>query len=67
MNTEATEGRALQLCCNFPGCAEVAARRHQITAYDDEESNWNELCLWHQAEADAYWQERWSDYYAGLL
>lgn len=57
----------LQLRCACDDCEHVGALRHQNTAYRDEESNWAVLCLFHQKEADEYWEERWSEYYAGCL
>lgn len=56
-----------QCCCEFPGCPMPGDRRQQLTAYNDEESNFATFCFVHQLEANAHWQERWDDYYRGLL
>lgn len=53
----------LQCRCDFTGCPMPGDRRRQMTAYHNDESNWNTLCFEHQQEADAYWTERWQDYY----
>ncbi|UDY80341.1 hypothetical protein AXY1_30 [Achromobacter phage AXY1] len=53
-----------------PGCGQWRTdieRRRQLTQYVDEESNWNTHCQDCQAESDAYWEERWREYYSGLL
>jgi len=42
-------------------------RRHQNTAYVDEESNYATLCADCQKDADEYLAERWAEYYAGCL
>lgn len=51
------------VCCG----GTAAYKRRQNTAYLDEESNYCVLCEGCQVEADAYWQERWDEYYAGRL
>lgn len=38
-----------------------------MTQYEHEPSNWNTHCADCQADADRYWEERWQDYYSGLL
>jgi hypothetical protein len=45
----------------------TACRRRQRTLYEDEESNWATLCPACQKEADAYWDERWAEYYGMIL
>ena len=59
--------RALQCMCEAPGCRMPGDRRRQNTAYHEDELNFNTLCFVHQAETDAYWDERWRDYYSGVL
>lgn len=49
--------------CGAPG----AERYRQRTQYPDEESNWAALCGPCREENDAYWDERWAEYYAGCL
>ena len=44
-----------------------AKRRPQLTQYLDEELNWDCLCESCQEGADEYWQERWDEYYSGLM
>lgn len=58
--------RALQLRCSHKGCTEPANRRKQLTAYVGSD-NMGNLCVWHQAEEDEYWKERWADYYGGVI
>lgn len=53
-----------------PGCRQWRTdieRRRQLTAYTDDASNWSTQCEDCQKEADAYWEERWRDYYSGVL
>lgn len=53
-----------------PGCRQWRTdikRQRQMTAYNHEPSNWCTHCTDCQKEADAYWQERWDDYYSGVL
>lgn len=61
MNTQ------LQICCQFPGCQLPADRNRQITAYNEDELNYSNLCFIHQKEADEYWQEKWQEYYSSIL
>jgi len=49
-------------CCHQP--SETVERRHQNTAYVDEESNWLVSCLPCFEEGEVYWAELWADYYA---
>lgn len=58
-------GKGTSSCqaCGAPG----AERYHQRTQYHDEESNWVTLCGPCREENDAYWDERWAEYYAGCL
>lgn len=42
-------------------------RRHQNTAYVDEESNWLTSCKECFDEAEEYWAERWAEYYGSRL
>jgi hypothetical protein len=58
---------ALQCCCDFKGCPMPGTLARQDTAYEHEPSNWATLCLEHQQEVDAYWRERWEDYYNGRM
>ena len=44
-----------------------ATRRQQRTAYVDEESNFATLCPQCQELEDEFWDEMWSEYYAGRL
>jgi hypothetical protein len=50
-------------CCGIDG----ATRNRQKTAYVDDELNFAGLCPECQVEADEEWQEKWDEYYAGLL
>ncbi len=54
------------LQCECCGCS-GAKRRRQNTAYVNKESNYATLCDSCQKEADAYWEERWQEYYSGRL
>ena len=45
----------------------VGQWRRQNTQYYDDRENWVFLCDECQEKNEAYWSERWSDYYAGLL
>jgi hypothetical protein len=57
---------ALQCVCTYPGCTFPAVTRRQATAYQDDASNHATLCVDHHVENDAYWQERWADYYSDI-
>lgn len=59
----------LQRCRGWEGpCfSRMGVRRRQRTSYHDDTSNWNTLCPECQAAADAYWKERWDEYYAGCM
>ena len=46
---------------------EGATRNRQYTDYVDDELNFAVLCDECQKEADEYWQERWDEYYSGVL
>lgn len=48
--------------CNNKGKA-----YRQNTAYDQKISNWRILCEECIKSNDAYWKERWAEYYNGLL
>lgn len=53
-----------------PHCAMLrddATRRQQDTAYEDDEKNFVECCEDCIIEINAYWAERWAEYYGGLL
>lgn len=43
--------------------ANDAERYRQNTLFTDEEKNWVKLCPDCRKENDAYWKERWDDYY----
>ena len=42
-------------------------RYHQRTQYPEEGMNWVTLCPECRAENDAYWDERWDEYYRGCM
>lgn len=44
-----------------------AERYRQRTSYTREEANWKTLCPECRAENDAYWDERWAEYYSDKL
>ena len=39
----------------------------QHTSYVHEPSNWDTLCPECQKAADAYWAERWAEYWASVM
>ena len=53
-----------QGCNRFRGTIE---RRRQNTMYEDDESNYVTCCAECFEEIEAYWQERWDEYYSGRL
>lgn len=59
--------RFLYVRCQFYGCNLPGARRRQLTAYTDDRKNFAVLCPDHQAEREAYWEERWAEHYAGIM
>jgi hypothetical protein len=63
-------GRGCQAC----GATSGVIRYHQRTMYrydggpgDADDPNMVTLCPPCRAENDAYWDERWEEYYGGLL
>lgn len=44
-----------------------ATRRRQNTQYCDDKLNFATLCPPCQEQEDEYWEERWAEYYSGLL
>ena len=53
-----------------PLCGEMKhdiARRHQSTAYVNEESNYLTSCLECFERAEEYWKEMWAEYNSGRL
>lgn len=58
---------SLQLTCQCLGCPYPANHVRLPTQYHDEDSNWADLCVMHEREADTYWKEQYDEYYAGLL
>ena len=59
--------RALQLKCAFPDCPMPADHLRQNTAYHYDAENFADLCYVHQRQADVEWEERWAEYYRGVL
>lgn len=53
-------------CCGCWVAASDIQRRRMNTMYYDEEMNWTTSCTPCFEEIEAYWAERWRDYYAGL-
>lgn len=49
------------------GCGKPAQKRRQNTNYVDDELNWVVACDPCFDEIEAYWAERWADYYAGCF
>ncbi|MBO1087209.1 hypothetical protein [Enterococcus mundtii] len=41
--------------------------RNQNTSYTDELSNYTHECLNCHLEHESYWEERWKEYYSGLI
>lgn len=44
-----------------------AVRYHMNTAYTLEENNYRNLCPKCQEMCDEYWDERWREYYSGIM
>lgn len=44
-----------------------ATKRRQNTAYVEDEKNWVVMCDSCFEENEAYWQERWEEYYTGCM
>lgn len=42
-------------------------RRRMNTGYENEESNYCDVCEECYKEIESYWQERWDDYYSEIL
>ena len=63
INAEETE----HLMDNHCACGEVGKVRRQNTMYVKSIMNWIVACDPCFEEIEAYWAERWADYYAGCL
>ena len=48
-------------------CFHRGRKRRQNTAYADDRCNWVFMCDKCGEENDERWQERWDDYYSGLM
>lgn len=48
-------------------CTKPGRLTTQNTAYGKDLSNWRRLCDDCQKENDAYWAERWSEYWSSVL
>lgn len=49
------------------GATETIERRRLPTYYTPEDQNWITSCLTCYEQARDYYEERWADYYTGLL
>lgn len=49
-----------------PCTSKNARRRRQNTQYVNDEANWVTLCDECMKDNDAYWDERWAEYYASI-
>ena len=54
------------LICEACG-ANGATKYRQNTQYYDDARNWATLCLPCREDNDAYWRERWDEYYANRI
>ena len=52
--------------CKCERCGDPATRNHQNTIYTDDTLNWATLCPMCQADMDAYWNERWNEYWRSV-
>ena len=50
------------LGCEVP----YAERSRQNTQFSDDQLNYADYCTACQADMDAYWAERWADYYGTM-
>jgi len=48
-------------------CFKDGTWQRQKTAYTEEPRNWACYCAECQKDEDLYWDERWQEYYSGLL
>ena len=48
-------------------CENLGRLNRQNTAYNDDTMNWDILCAECQVARDELWQERWDEYYSGVL
>jgi len=54
--------------CDHCGCCDdTVYKRRQHTAYHHDEQNFAVLCSECQTEANEYWEERWAEYYEGIM
>jgi hypothetical protein len=53
--------------CHMHGWFMYPKRFRQNTAYLIDEANYSFGCKYCQEESHAYWEERWKDYYSGIL
>ena len=61
----------LLIYCKMPlchaGCWRRGIKRRQSTAYGNDKLNWVVLCDECFGEQEAYWKERWDDYYRNCM
>lgn len=48
-------------------CTGTVEKRRQNTQYENDESNWVVACEFHFEEIQAYWAERWAEYWSSVL
>jgi hypothetical protein len=48
-------------------CHRVGSVRRQNTAYNDESANWVRMCDQCFETNQAYWDERWAEYYSDII
>lgn len=48
-------------------CGNKATKNRQLSAYADDELNWEILCKKCQKVADENWEYRWKEYYSEVL
>lgn len=53
--------------CEGPCKSNNAIRRRQNTKYVDDERNWVTLCDDCMEVNEAYWKERWADFYSDCM
>lgn len=54
-------------CEGYKCRSKNATKYRQRTFYVDESDNWVTLCPKCRKENDAYWNERWDEYYADCM
>jgi hypothetical protein len=67
LEDQAAFQRLQETACMGQGCTQEGVVRVQNTQYENPLSNYAVYCEDCQAATDAYWDDRWSEYWSNVL